>query len=1153
MKRNLRKILASLLILATCTNTIDISAFATENNGLEQVQTEETVSGNDTVSAGDLIVEEEGKEKTQENIYEAEGYLVTFKLVSSWEGGYNANIRIDNTSDVPIENWKIQMDYTGDISNIWNAVMEESEEGIYIIKNSGWNQDIAVGSYVEFGLSGQENFVDFPTAYKMLSVGTTTNEEDYTIEYQVQSDWETGFNGLITITNNTEETIEDWVLEFDFDNNITSIWDGVIQSQDGIHYVIKNASYNQNIAPNASVSIGFNVSSGISENVITNLLLRKYTDEANTEPQREREPFESIGEAYCKETLEEDIVFDEETGIQYVKNQLLISAYMGAEKSIFEEIAAEVGAEIVGYIELTNDYQIEFTTEKTLEEMQIIADYINSFSFVSSVTLNNAGRRETEATESDDALYNDKKTCITKDNIIDTDGDGYGDKKGTDYSSAIDKWDESHPNGDNWGLEALNVLSAWDYKEAFQPVRVGIYDEGFDYDATTDTSHEDLIFDDVANNAIASEDRVHGTHVAGILAAQHNNSRGISGIATDTRLYAYGTEGNEYGSEMEDKIAYAVLIGNHVKVINVSMAFEMDIMFAASHPEIDATYAVKARNNIQSAANACAEYLNKLVAAGYDFVICAAAANTNDKQFIIDTNKKYGVRLATQEELDDTSITKYSGNVLACYASALSAIADENLKKRIIVVGAMRNNFGGNYGMTSFSNIGDRIDFVAPGQDILSAVPKTEDPEGYALKKGTSMASPYVASLVAMMYQVNPAMRATNVKRYISNSSVKTISDGIYTYKIPDAVRCYEYAKSACDHDNNDTSWPSGIVSGYTKGTDGKAVENVKITAVRKSTGEYNLGQYSFVFESDSQGCYMQVLPQGTYDFVVSKDGYLPYLIQDIIVEPDVTTYREDIILNKWITLSYSNSSVLGTVKDALKGTMVQGATVKLRKGWNNKTGVYVTSLFGDVREATTTTDGSFSVDVRMGTYTVEIVKKGYVTGYFNVIAGDKNGIIPLANTTMVLTPVLADDEYRIVLTWGNSPSDLDSHLKYYVNGNEKFHVYYGNKTGSYGETAAKLDLDDTSSYGPETVTITLDVSCLDNGGKFKYMVRNFSNRGDANSKTLSLSNATIRVYAGNNLVNTFYVPKDEKGTVWHVFDITEEGIKAVNEFSNSL
>jgi len=35
-------------------------------------------------------------------------------------------------------------------------------------------------------------------------------------------------------------------------------------------------------------------------------------------------------------------------------------------------------------------------------------------------------------------------------------------------------------------------------------------------------------------------------------------------------------------------------------------------------------------------------------------------------------------------------------------------------------------------------------------------------------------------------------------------------------------------------------------------------------------------------------------------------------------------------------------------------------------------------------------------------------------------------------------------------------------------------------------------------------------------------------------------------------MINTFYVPMDEVGTVWHVFDITEEGIKPVNEFYNA-
>lgn len=42
-----------------------------------------------------------------------------------------------------------------------------------------------------------------------------------------------------------------------------------------------------------------------------------------------------------------------------------------------------------------------------------------------------------------------------------------------------------------------------------------------------------------------------------------------------------------------------------------------------------------------------------------------------------------------------------------------------------------------------------------------------------------------------------------------------------------------------------------------------------------------------------------------------------------------------------------------------------------------------------------------------------------------------------------------------------------------------------------------------------------------------------------------------MRIYAGNNLLKTYNVPMNEIGTVWHVFDITENGIETVNEFYN--
>ncbi|MBQ9382771.1 MAG: hypothetical protein IJT87_00900 [Ruminiclostridium sp.] len=96
----------------------------------------------------------------------------------------------------------------------------------------------------------------------------------------------------------------------------------------------------------------------------------------------------NIGEMYYKEPDNEDIVTDPETGIRYVKNQLLISAFTEADRNDIESIIGETGAEIVGYIELTNDYQIEFGRDMSVEDLQNIADLFESYPFIGSVTLN---------------------------------------------------------------------------------------------------------------------------------------------------------------------------------------------------------------------------------------------------------------------------------------------------------------------------------------------------------------------------------------------------------------------------------------------------------------------------------------------------------------------------------------------------------------------------------------------------------------------------------------------------------------------------------------------------------------------------------------------------------------------------------------------
>ena len=70
--------------------------------------------------------------------------------------------------------------------------------------------------------------------------------------------------------------------------------------------------------------------------------------------------------------------------------------------------------------------------------------------------------------------------------------------------------------------------------------------------------------------------------------------------------------------------------------------------------------------------------------------------------------------------------------------------------------------------MSSFSNYGkDSVDLFAPGSSILSTVPTN----AYATKSGTSMASPMVAGVAALIRSMNPQMGYADVKAGILNGT----------------------------------------------------------------------------------------------------------------------------------------------------------------------------------------------------------------------------------------------------------------------------------------------------------------------------------------------------------------------------------------------
>ena len=129
--------------------------------------------------------------------------------------------------------------------------------------------------------------------------------------------------------------------------------------------------------------------------------------------------------------------------------------------------------------------------------------------------------------------------------------------------------------------------------------------------------------------------------------------------------------------------------------------------------------------------------------------------------------------------------------------------------------------------------------------------------------------------------------------------------------------------------------------------------------------------------------------------------------------------------------------------------------------------------------------------------------------------------------TTHFALPHRVDFErVKIVLTWGESPSDLDSHIL-----SPAGHVYFSRQDWNN----LHLDHDDTTSYGPETVTIENPDPLI----VYKYFVYNYSDGGNDDwSERLSNSGAEIQVYIDNEFKQTFRVQPGQQGVTWHVFDV---------------
>lgn len=184
---------------------------------------------------------------------------------------------------------------------------------------------------------------------------------------------------------------------------------------------------------------------------------------------------------------------------------------------------------------------------------------------------------------------------------------------------------------------------------------------------------------------------------------------------------------------------------------------------------------------------------------------------------------------------------------------------------------------------------------------------------------------------------------------------------------------------------------------------------------------------------------------------------------------------------------------------------------------------------------ATTGAAGTYAIaDVPTGGQVVDFTAAGFTALDETVMITE--GTATTQNTA--LSPQLAAGDLRIVLTWGASPSDLDSYL--WVPGGST--IAYNSQGSLSSAPFAQLDADDTTGFGPETVIIS-QLSA----GTYSFAVQALGGGNFVPAET------TVRVYDSNGLVREF-TPPAGSGEWWRVFTLngSSGSITTVNTIGSS-
>ena len=297
----------------------------------------------------------------------------------------------------------------------------------------------------------------------------------------------------------------------------------------------------------------------------------------------------------------------------------------------------------------------------------------------------------------------------------------------------------------NWGAVAMHAREAEAVNVKRAPVTVAVVDSGVedthpDLEGRVDTSRSVKC----SVNGVATQDFYgwrdefyHGTHVAGIIAANHNDI-GIDGIAPEASIVAIeATNDNRLIYPEYVTCAFMWAASHGVDVVNNSYSMDPWVYWSPTDPEQAA--------GLEAATRSIKYAQDKGLA------VIAAAGNEG-----VDIDNPTIDNGSPTDVPSPTKNRPVQGGIRV--PSMLDGVA------QVSAVGQAYNVKPGlSLGRAEFSNYGNTIDFAAPGDQIYSTVPLLFYPSGYAVADGTSMATPHVSGIAALIKSVHPELTGAQV------------------------------------------------------------------------------------------------------------------------------------------------------------------------------------------------------------------------------------------------------------------------------------------------------------------------------------------------------------------------------------------------------